>query len=183
MGGWGVRTLVAALVARKTFEIRSRYRRIEQLRELGKETVSESEIPLVWMLVDEAHRFAPRGRKTAASAPLVEWARQGRHPGLSLVLATQRPGSIDSDILSQCDLILAHRLTSKPDVDALAGIQPTYAKGLLEKLESLPADSPGYAYVIDDSTEQNFHMRVRQRKSWHAGDDAKAAASEAEDGI
>ncbi len=172
--GWGIRTLVAGLISKKIFELRSRARRLEQLQEVKGEGLGKSESPLVWMLIDEAHRFAPAVGATAASAPLAEWARQGRHPGLSLVLATQRPGSIDSNILSQCDIIMSHRLTSKPDVDALARIQPTYARGLQDSLDLLPADKSGYALVIDDNTEQFFTLKLRNRFSWHAGDDARA---------
>jgi len=173
--GWGVRSLVTGIIAKKIYELRSRERRLEQAHEVKEVTTSgKGDVPLVWMLIDEAHRFAPSNETTAASRPLIEWARQGRHPGLSLVLATQRPGSLDSDILSQCDLVMSHRLTSKPDIDALSRIQPSYSADLKESLEKLPSDRSGYALVIDDTSEQYFYVKTRERLSWHAGDDAKA---------
>lgn len=180
--GWGIRTLVTGIIAKKIFEMRCKTRRLEQAYEIKETELPSTDVPLVWMLVDEAHRFAPGIGSTAASAPLVEWARQGRHPGLSLVLATQRPGSLNSDILSQCDMVISHRLTSKPDIDALSRIQPSYSSDLRESLESLPSDRSGYALVIDDTSEQYFYMKTRERLSWHAGDDAKAAVEESDEG-
>lgn len=179
--GWGIRTLVAGMIAKKIFEMRSRNRRLEQANEIKETTRMSDDIPLVWMLIDEAHRFAPSSGSTAASGPLIEWARQGRHPGLSLVLATQRPGSLDSDILSQCDLVLSHRLTSKPDIDALARIQPSYSSDLRETLDKLPSDKSGYCLLIDDTSEQYFFMKTRERLSWHAGDDARAIAGDSDE--
>ena len=180
--GWGVRGLVTGIIAKKIFELRSKERRLEQAREIKEITEPKSgDVPLVWMLIDEAHRFAPGNETTAASRPLIEWARQGRHPGLSLILATQRPGSLDSDILSQCDLVISHRLTSKPDIDALSRIQPSYSSNLKESLERLPSDQSGYALVIDDTSEQYFYLKTRERLSWHAGDDAKAAKEGADE--
>ena len=44
---------------------------------------------------------------------------EGRQPGLSIVLATQQLSALDSEVLSQCDKVIAHRITVKVDLDAL----------------------------------------------------------------
>lgn len=44
------------------------------------------------MLLDEAHEFLPDTGKTAATDALVTILREGRQPGVSLILATQQPG-------------------------------------------------------------------------------------------
>lgn len=178
-GGWGVRTLVLGLIARKIFEFRLEGRRDELSRVYKSQDGNLSEkrepFPMVWMLIDEAHRFAPNDRNTAASLPLKNWARLGRQPGLSLVLSTQRPGSLDTDILSQCDLIICHRLTAQVDIDALNRIRPTFsASNILEYIDSLPHDRAGFALAIDDVTETVVPFQVRPRKSWHSGEDAIA---------
>ncbi len=178
-GGWGLRSLVLGLIARKIFEFRVEARREELSRIVkpeGKSRLAEAEaFPMVWMLIDEAHRFAPNYRNTAASLPLKNWARMGRQPGLSLVLSTQRPGSLDMDILSQCDLILCHRLTAQVDIDALNRIRPTFsASNILEHVDTLPHDRAGFALAIDDITETVIPFQVRPRRSWHSGEDAIA---------
>ena len=74
---------------------------------------------MVWLVIDEAHEFLPREGETASSKPLIIILREGRQPGISLILATQQPGKIHTDVMTQSDIVLAHRVTSKPDVDAL----------------------------------------------------------------
>lgn len=177
-GGWGVRTLVLGLIARKIFEFRLEGRRNElsaSYKEQDVTTEKKESFPMVWMLIDESHRFAPNDRTTAASLPLRNWARLGRQPGLSLVMCTQRPGSLDMDILSQCDLIVSHRLTAQIDIDALNRIRPTFSSGnILEHIDSLPHDRAGFALAIDDVTETVVPFQIRPRKSWHSGEDAIA---------
>jgi len=176
-GGWGLRSLVLGLLARKIFNFRSIARR-EELATLVREGTDEKKteaFPMVWMLIDEAHRFAPSRRTTAASLALRNWARLGRQPGLSLIMATQRPGSLDMDILSQCDMILSHRLTAHVDVEALNRIRPTYtASNILEHIDSLPKNESGHAIAIDDTNEVVIPFKIRPRKSWHSGIDAIA---------
>ena len=177
-GGWGIRSLIVGLIARKIFEFRGLARKKELAEIVSDKTASNDIFPIVWMLIDEAHRFAPSSKLTAASLPLVNWARMGRQPGLSLFLATQRPGSLDMDILSQCDLILVHRLTAQIDIDALNRIRPTFTSGsILDHLERLPHDQAGYLLAIDDTTESVIQMKIRSRRSWHSGEDAIATRS------
>ncbi len=182
-GGWGLRSLVLGLVSRKIFDFRTKSRREELHSQINQDITNNSDsFPMVWMLIDEAHRFAPSRRVSAASLSLRNWARLGRQPGLSLVMATQRPGSLDMDILSQADLILSHRLTAQVDVEALNRIRPTYSSSnILDHIDSLPKDEEGHAIAIDDTNETVIPIKIRPRKSWHSGIDAIAKLSETTD--
>ena len=64
------------------------------------------------VVVDEAHEFMPNKGKTLATDPLVTILREGRQPGISLVLATQQPGKIHTDVMTQSDTIISHRITT-----------------------------------------------------------------------
>jgi len=98
-----------------------------------------------------------------------EWMRQGRQPGLSLILATQRPGAIEPEVLSHCDIILCHRLTSQDDIDALRTIRPTYLQGDLgESLKKIGVEK-GVALLVDDTSESVHVVQIRPRLSWHGG--------------
>lgn len=132
-------------------------------------------MPMLWMLVDEAHVFTPHGGETSASRVLIDgWLRQGRQLGLSLVLATQRPSALHPDVLSQSDIILCHRLTAQEDLDALNGVRPTYMHAdLAESLERM-GTKRGQALVIDDKSETVYVVRVRPRRSWHGGGEPNA---------
>jgi hypothetical protein len=166
-GGWSVRTLVVGLLARKILEERMKARRMEELEVMvGGE---KSYMPLTWMLIDEAHQFLGTEGKTASFEPLMQWVKIGREPGVSLVLATQQPNKLHEDAISQCDLVISHRLTSKLDIDSLKNIMQTYLKyELQEYIDALPRVK-GAAIVLDDNSERLYAMRVRPRMSWHAG--------------
>lgn len=47
--------------------------------------------------------------------PLIQWAKEGRQPELSLVVASQQPAALDMEVLSQCDVIISHALTTAVD--------------------------------------------------------------------
>lgn len=166
-GGWSVRALVVGILAKRLLRQRMTARRIEEIDEM--EGINQNEMPITWMLIDEAHEFLPNDGKTAASHPLMRWVKIGREPGVSLVLATQQPAKLNADALSQCDIILSHRLTSKQDIDALGEIMHTYMRhDINHYIDALP-DSKGTGLLLDDNSERIYPVQMRPRKSWHAG--------------
>ncbi|MFB6190829.1 MAG: ATP-binding protein [Candidatus Nanohaloarchaea archaeon] len=165
--GWSVRALVVGLLAKKILRERMTARRIEEIDEM--EGIAENEMPIVWMLIDEAHEFLPAEGETAASHPLMRWVKIGREPGVSLGLATQQPAKLHPDALSQCDLILSHRLTASQDIDALGNIMHTYMRHDIDHyIDALP-DRVGTGLILDDNSERIYPLQIRPRKSWHAG--------------
>ena len=80
------------------------------------EQLLELNIPPTWLFIDEAHTLIPSGNEmTAATAGLIEYVKQGRRPGLSLVFATQQPSAINTKVLSQLDVIMTHKLIFDDD--------------------------------------------------------------------
>jgi len=122
---------------------------------------------LPWLLLDEAHAFFDGVAEPALRTILT----RGRAPGVSLVAATQRPGAVPDVGVAQSDVLVAHRLTAGPDLDALERAQPTYLSGSLE--ERLPTE-PGEVVVIDDATETVHAATVRTRDTPHGGDSPRA---------
>jgi hypothetical protein len=170
---WNVRTLLTALLCRRLYSKRAFIRTNEEISRIYGEQVKMA-FPLVWLFIDEAHLFAPSERTTPATAPLLEWVRQGRRPGLSLVLATQQPGALDRRLLSQCDTLVIQRLTAGQDSSAIGSkISEIHgAKSVAEYMRLLPK-SPGYAIVLNDLTEDAVQVRIRPRLSWDGGGSAK----------
>jgi hypothetical protein len=128
---------------------------------------------LPWLLVDEAHAAAAGAAREAVDTLYT----RGRAPGASVVLATQRPSALPETAVSQSDLVVAHRLTSERDVDALASVQPTYLAGSLA--DRIPRGT-GDALVVDDATETVCTVRVRERRTEHDGESARATSVAAE---
>lgn len=181
-GSWGIKAMVIGIISQRLFIERMIAKKNEEYADVknaerffAQETVSEKEeMPLVWLMLDEAHEFLPRTGSTAASEPLITILREGRQPGISLVLVTQQPGKIHTDVMTQSDTVIAHRLTSKMDVEALGMLMQSYMrKGLDEEVNKLPRVK-GAGIIFDDTNEKLFPMRVRPRFTWHGGEAPRA---------
>ncbi len=173
IGMEGTRDLVVALVGKRLFEERMLYRKSEEAKLISGEK-RESKMPLIWMFIDEAHMFMPKDEQNLALQVLLEWVRVGRQPGLSLVLATQRPNKLHTDAISQCDLFISHRMTSQSDIQAVGALRPSYMYRDFDKYFHEMPRGRGYALVLDDNTEKLWLIKVRPRFSWDAGVTASA---------
>ena len=167
--GWNIRSLIVGLIIKKIYEARVAARKEEE-RAIIEEEKMKRKIPLCWIIADEAHNFVPSKGKTAATDIMLTVIRQGRQPGISQVFITQMPDKLHSDVLSQTDLIIAHRLTSQRDIEALKAIMQTYMLFDIEKyLEELPKVK-GCAIILDDNSERIYKVQIRPRQSWHGGE-------------
>ncbi|MFH1586273.1 MAG: LAGLIDADG family homing endonuclease [Candidatus Diapherotrites archaeon] len=173
IGMQGTRDIIVGLLGKKLFEERMLYRKEEEVK-LTEGLKRESEMPIVWMLIDEAHMFMPKDEDNIALHVLLEWVRVGRQPGLSLVLATQRPNKLHPDAISQCDLFISHRMTSQPDIDAVSQLRPSYLHQNFDKYYQEMPKSKGYALILDDNTEKLWMVKIRPRFSWDGGVTASA---------
>ena len=91
-----------------------------------------------------------------------------------MVLATQQPGEVHRDVLTQSDIVISHRLTAKVDIDALNIMMQSY---LLEDIQTFMNGLPklkGSAIILDDNSERIYPIRVRPRMSWHGGESPAA---------
>ncbi len=160
-GPRGRRNLTVSIIARNLFRARSDSR-------LREEFGLASPMPRVWLAIDEAHQFIPTGSSTLAKQQLVRWAKEGRQPGLSLVVASQQPSAIDHEVLSQCDVILSHKLTTRDDVGALNRLSQDYMGGELQTFIKR-LNRVGEAILVDDERETVHHLSIRPRQSRHGG--------------
>jgi len=96
------------------------------------------------LVVEEAHNLAPAGEDRASKRALLRIAREGRKWGLSLLLVSQRPGFIDSNILSQAASIAAMRITNPDDI---AGLRRSVESVSQELVDHLPDLDRGQAVV------------------------------------
>ncbi len=173
-----VTALVIGVLARRLLaarKISTRKEAAKKFREMDVDQMLELEVPPTWLFIDEAHTLIPAGnQRTPASSALVEYVKQGRRPGLSLVFATQQPSAIDTKVLSQLDIIMSHKLVFDDDIKAVFKRTPTiiplkYKRPMF--LKTLPV---GVALSGDraEETSRAFVMRIRPRMSQHEGRDA-----------
>lgn len=175
-GGWDIKSLIIGIVSQHLFIQRMQARKNEEYNSVDSamniftsETPDKQDMPLVWLVIDEAHEFLPKEGKVASTDALVTIMREGRQPGISLILATQQPGKIHSDVMTQSDTVISHRITARIDTDALGTLMQSYMRdGLVVQLDNLPRVK-GSAIIFDDTNERMYPMRVRPRISWHGG--------------
>jgi uncharacterized protein len=179
--GWDVKAMAIGLVAKHLFISRMLSRKDEEYKMIKRQSTFASadikmpeqavKMPLVWLVIDEAHEFLPVDEKNrnAATEPLKIIMREGRQPGLSLILATQQPGKIHTDVMTQSDIVISHRVTADIDIKSLMLLAQSYNRdGLMEAMEDLPK-LKGTAIVFDDLNESIHQIKVRPRVSWHGG--------------
>lgn len=174
---FNVRGLIIGLISKKLFNERVLARKkeeIESIRHGIDRYENKKEVPIVWIFLDEAHEFLPMKEKTPATDALIQLLREGRQPGISLVLATQQPGVIHRDVMTQSDIVIAHKLTNKNDIEALNEIMQTYLLETIQKsMRELP-DLKGSGLILDDNSERLYSIRIKPRLTWHGGDAPKA---------
>jgi hypothetical protein len=160
-GRFNLRNLVVCVVAQRIFRERTKARAME---ELGIPT----SIPRTWLAIDEAHQFAPATRSTLAKEWLIRYVKEGRQPGVSLIASTQQPSALDPEILSQCDLILCHKVTTTQDMNSVNNLSADYMnqelRAYIHRLGRI-----GEAVMVDDDKEQVQMLAIRPRRSRHGG--------------
>jgi DNA helicase HerA-like ATPase len=106
-----------------------------------------------------------------AKQALIRWAKEGRQPGISLVVASQQPSAIDSEVITQCDVIVTQKLTNRADIQAVNALSQDYMGGEL-KTYIRKLKRQGEAVLVDDEQETVVMAQIRPRKSYHGGGEA-----------
>jgi DNA helicase HerA-like ATPase len=100
---------------------------------------SENATPLL-VVCEEAHRYAPADR-TLGFGPtrkaLSRIAKEGRKYGVCLGVVTQRPGELDSTIISQCSTVFAMRMANDRDQAIIRAAVSDAAESLLAFVPTL----------------------------------------------
>ena len=128
----------------------------------------------VFVLLEEAHTFAPSGtdgEQVVSAQIMKQILSEGRKFGLGIGLISQRPGKLDSDVLSQCMTQIVMRIVNPIDQETVAR---TVESASREALDELPALSRGQAIVLGSSLNAPVMVSVRQRISTHGGQDIDA---------
>ena len=150
-------------------------RRLNQARmdtERGKVHSGESYLPYpVFVLLEEAHHFAPGGTEVVSTAILKQVLAEGRKFGIGVGLISQRPGKLDADVLSQCQTQCIMRIVNELDQKSVA----TSIEGVgQDLLGNLPALSKGQVIVAGAAVNTPVICRVRQRYTQHGGESKDA---------
>ena len=127
----------------------------------------------VFTLLEEAHRFAPAHQPSRCKAVLRTILSEGRKFGFGVGLITQRPGKLDSDVLSQCMSQFIMRIVNPVDQDSLKYGVEAAGRDLLKEL---PALTKGQVIISGNCVNTPVLCQVRQRLTTHGGETLNAPA-------
>jgi hypothetical protein len=125
------------------------------------------------IFIEEAHEFVPQrvtgamGKTFSAVEALVV---MGRNRGLGVTLINQRAATVNKDVLTQLDTLLAFQNTSPQDRKALREwVEFHAAEGDFEKfMASLPHLPKGEGWIWSPEFMGVFEkLKIRQRETFH----------------
>ncbi len=124
-----------------------------------------------FVLIEEAHNFAPASADLVSSQILKQVLAEGRKFGVAVGLISQRPGKLDADVLSQCMTQFVLRIVNPIDQAKVAESVESVGRDLLSEL---PALSKGQAIVAGAAVNTPILCRVRTRITEHGAEDVDA---------
>ncbi|HLI69653.1 MAG TPA: ATP-binding protein [Ktedonobacteraceae bacterium] len=150
-------------------------RRLNKARmdtERGKVHSGEFYLPYpVFVLLEEAHHFAPSGIDVVSTAILKQVLAEGRKFGIGVGLISQRPGKLNADVLSQCQTQCIMRIVNEIDQKSVAAAIEGVGRDLLD---NLPALSKGQVIIAGAAVNTPVICRVRSRITRHGGESKDA---------
>ena len=181
-----MRSLTAAILVRQLFNLRSAAAEANKTLRLDNSVSKEERAaaqqlikaspPRTLLCIDEAQGYAPPSKANPCTSILIQYVKEGRNHGLSLMITSQQPSAIHPEVLSQVDCVVAHRLTVQSDIDAVIrsakGRSPdkmssgTQALSLHDLLREL---AQGQTYVSHGDPTRAFITEIRPRMTAHGG--------------
>ena len=125
----------------------------------------------IFVLIEEAHNFAPANADVITSQILKQILSEGRKFGIAVGLISQRPGKLDGDVLSQCMTQCIMRIVNPVDQSRIAESVETVGRDLLAEL---PALSKGQVIIAGASVNTPVLVQVRSRLTPHGAPDPDA---------
>ena len=118
------------------------------------------------LICDEAHLYLPdkAGKNPVESRAIEAFegiAKEGRKYGVSLVIISQRPSDVSTTILSQCNNVIALRLTNGTDRLTVSKLMPESLESLLEVL---PIMDVGEGLVVGDAVLLPSRIKIHPPK-------------------
>lgn len=114
------------------------------------------------LVCDEAHLYLPKkeGKNPVELRAIENFekiAKEGRKYGVSLLIVSQRPSDVSATILSQCNNVVALRLTNADDQATVRKFMPESLEGLMD---TLPILDIGEALVVGDAVLLPSRIRI-----------------------
>ena len=125
----------------------------------------------VHLICDEADAYVPQkvtGDRARCVGAMEDLVRRGRFKGIGSTLISQRPASVNKDVLTQCDCLMAMRIVHPRDIDPVmewVNVQadPTKAQEMIKSLPGLPT---GTAWIWAPRFDILDRVKIRRRRTF-----------------
>jgi len=114
------------------------------------------------LVCDEAHIYLPKkdGKNPVEQRAIENFekiAKEGRKYGVALLVVSQRPSDVSPTILSQCNNVIALRLSNGDDQATVKRLMPESLESLMD---TLPVLDIGEALVVGDAVLLPSRIRI-----------------------
>jgi DNA helicase HerA-like ATPase len=127
----------------------------------------------IFVIVEEAHVFIPKGEETHTKYWAAKIAREGRKFGLGLGIVSQRPRNIDPNVLSQMGSLAVMKIVQEDDQHQIASAAESISKDLINQLTSL---NVGDAVLVGQWVNLPAMVHIEEVKDKIVGSDKNAVA-------
>ncbi|MGV9170075.1 MAG: ATP-binding protein [Promethearchaeia archaeon] len=122
----------------------------------------------VLLVVEECHNFVPSDDRATSKRILRRIASEGRKFGVGLCVVSQRPGKIDSNVLSQCNSMIVLRVVNPRDQTNIENSAEAMSKDLMQELPSL---NVGEAVIFGPAVNLPALVKIDKYQGTLGGED------------
>ncbi|WP_243678310.1 ATP-binding protein [Vulcanisaeta distributa] len=121
----------------------------------------------IFIVVEEAHNYAPSVGSSLSTSTLIKIAREGRKFGVGLCIISQRPSKVHPpDVLSQCLTQVFKRIINPVDLRYVRNVVEFISDEDLWEVRVLNEDD---ALVTGLAVPMPLPVKVRDRLTEHGG--------------
>ena len=144
--------MISSYVLNKFYKKRRNY---QDAREKGMEGAEY--FPMFFVIVDEAHNFAPKHDANPTKTILKTIAQEARKYGVFEIFCTQKPNALDDTILAQLNTKIIYRLNTASDMEMVQ----KETNLTEEEVQTLPDLPSGFCFVSSPTLAKTFAVRFR----------------------
>lgn len=148
--------MVSFYTIRKLYGKRKKYQDYKTEEGFGEEH-KPAYFPAFFVVVDEAHNFAPKDRTNPTKQILKTIAQEARKYGVFEIFCTQKPDGIDQTIFAQLNTKVIYRINTLVDMEMVK--QETNLNS--EQMAQLPDLPSGHCFVSSAILPKTFSVRFR----------------------
>lgn len=111
------------------------------------------------LVLEEAHRYLnPDAQESKLGTYYIDkLSREGRKFGIGLIISSQVPSMLSYDIVSQCNSVIMHKITSRKDMDFLRGVLRISSDSMYTQMSALEKQ---YALVCGEAFPNDALVKI-----------------------